>query len=49
MESGVIEVYSAKHARQAYKNMKPFPRTNEIIQTIQLIDNTALTLDGSKR
>lgn len=48
-ENGVVQVYSTKHARETYKNMTHFPRTNELIRTVQLIENTAVTLDGSKR
>ncbi len=49
MENGVIQAYFAKHARDAYKKMPSFPRTNEVVQTIQLLSQTAVTLDDSKR
>ena len=48
MENGVIQAYFAKHAREANKNMPSFPRTNEVIRTVQLLEKTAVTLDGSK-
>ncbi len=49
MANGVIQAYYAKHAREAYKKMPSFPRTNEVIRTVQLLEKTAVTLDGSKR
>ncbi|CAM4823526.1 unnamed protein product [Rotaria magnacalcarata] len=49
MENGVIQAYFAKQAREAYKSMPSFPRTNEVIRTVQLLQKTAITLDGSKR
>ncbi|CAF4640102.1 unnamed protein product [Rotaria socialis] len=49
MENGVIQAYFAKQARDAYKSMPSFPRTNEVIRTVQLFQKTAITLDGSKR
>ena len=49
LENGVIQTYFAKHARRANKNMSSFPRTNEVIRTVQLLEKTAVTLDRSKR
>ncbi|CAF2768723.1 unnamed protein product [Rotaria sp. Silwood2] len=49
MENGVIQAYYAAQAREAFKNMPSFPRTNEVIRTVQLLEGTAVTLDGSKR
>ena len=49
MENGVIQAYFARHAREAYKKMPTFPRTNEVIRTVQLLEKIAVTLDGSKR
>jgi hypothetical protein len=49
MENGGIQAYFAKQARKAYKNIPSFPRTNEVIRTVQLFAQTAVTLDDSKR
>jgi hypothetical protein len=49
MENGVVQAYFATQAREAYKNMPSFPRTNEVTRNIQLLEKTAVTLDGSKR
>jgi hypothetical protein len=49
MENGVIQAYFARHAREAYKKVPAFPRTNEVIRTIQLLEKAAITLDDSKR
>ncbi|CAF4495266.1 unnamed protein product, partial [Rotaria sp. Silwood2] len=49
MENGVIQAYYATQTREASTNMPSFPRTNEVIRTVQLLEKTAVTLDGSKR
>ncbi|CAF3556883.1 unnamed protein product [Rotaria sp. Silwood1] len=49
MENGVIQAYYGTQARKAFKNMPSFPRTNEVIRIVQLLEKTAVTLDGSRR
>ncbi|CAF3919171.1 unnamed protein product, partial [Adineta steineri] len=49
MENGAIQAYFGSHARKAYKSMPFFPRTNQVIRTVQLLEKTAVTLDDSKR
>ncbi|CAF4119197.1 unnamed protein product [Adineta steineri] len=49
MENGAIHAYFASHARKAYKSMPFFPRTNQVIRTVQLLEKTAVTLDDLKR
>ncbi|CAF3962519.1 unnamed protein product [Rotaria sordida] len=49
MENGVIHAYHAGQARRAYKKMPPFPRTNEPIDTVELFNRIAVTLDRDKR
>ncbi|CAF4915744.1 unnamed protein product [Rotaria sp. Silwood1] len=49
LENGVFQVYYASHAREAFKNMPSFPRTNEVIRTVQLLNKTAITLDSTQR
>ncbi|CAF1345159.1 unnamed protein product [Rotaria magnacalcarata] len=49
MENGVIQAYHATQASEAYKTMPAFPRTNEVIRSVQLLNKTVITLDSSKR
>ncbi|CAF1234877.1 unnamed protein product [Adineta steineri] len=49
LQNGTIHLYNGKHTRDTMKTIAPFPRTNESIQTIQLLNATAITLDISKR
>ena len=49
MENGVINAYHGLAAREAFKNIPPFPRTTQLIGTIQLSQTKAVTLDQSKQ
>jgi hypothetical protein len=49
MQNGVIYAYHSFAARQAFKKIPPFPRTTELIGTIQLSQTKAITLDVSKQ
>ncbi|UJR34569.1 hypothetical protein I4U23_027345 [Adineta vaga] len=49
LQNGSIHVYNAKNARDTLKTTPSFPRTNQSIQTIQLFNGKAITLDKSKR
>lgn len=49
MENGVIYAYHSFAAREAFKKTPPFPRTAEIIGTVQLSKTKAITLDKSKQ
>ncbi|CAF2934398.1 unnamed protein product [Rotaria sp. Silwood2] len=49
MENGVIHAYHAGQARRAYKKMAAFPRTIEPIDTVELFNTIAVTLDTNKR
>jgi len=49
MQNGVINAYHSFAAREAFKKIPPFPRTTELIDTIQLSGIKAITLDKSKR
>ncbi|CAF4093250.1 unnamed protein product, partial [Adineta steineri] len=49
LQNGAIHIYNAKHTRETMKTIAPFPRTNESIQSIQLLNAIAITLDISKR
>jgi hypothetical protein len=49
MENGVINAYHSFAARDAFKKIPPFPRTTELIDTIQLSGTKAVTLDISKQ
>jgi len=48
MENGVINAYHSFAAREALKKIPPFPRTTEVIGTIQLSKTKAITLDKAK-
>ncbi|CAF4779948.1 unnamed protein product [Rotaria sp. Silwood2] len=49
MENGVIHAYHAGQARRAYKKIPTFPRTIEPIDTAELFNTIAVTLDTNKR
>lgn len=49
MENGTINAYHSVTAREAFKKIPPFPRTNELIGTIQLSKTKAVTLDIEKQ
>lgn len=49
MENGAINAYHSSTARKAFKKTPPFPRTTELIGTIQLSRTKAVTLDKSKQ
>jgi hypothetical protein len=49
MENGVINAYHSFAAREAFKKIPPFPRTTGLINTIQLSQTKAITLDKSKQ
>jgi hypothetical protein len=49
MQNGVINAYHSAAARDAFKKIPPFPRTTELIGTIQLSQTKAVTLDQSKQ
>jgi hypothetical protein len=49
MQNGVINAYHSFAAREAFKKIPPFPRTTELIDTIQLSGIKAITLDMSKK
>ncbi|CAF3243596.1 unnamed protein product [Rotaria sp. Silwood2] len=49
MDNGVIHMYQTAQIREAYEIMPPFPRTNNIIETMKLYDTIAVTLDSQRR
>ena len=49
MQNGVIYAYHSLAAREAFKKIPPFPRTTELIDTIQLSGTKAVTLDLAKQ
>lgn len=49
MQNGTINAYHGLQAREAFKKIRPFPRTTELIGTIQLSQTKAVTLDISKQ
>ncbi|CAF4090255.1 unnamed protein product [Adineta steineri] len=49
MENGAINAYNSQVAREAFKKIPPFPRTTELINTIQLSGKHAVTLSVSKQ
>jgi hypothetical protein len=49
MQNGVISAYHSFVARDAFKKVPPFPRSTELIGTIQLSPTKAVTLDVSKQ
>ena len=49
MANGAINAYHSILAREAFKKIRPFPRTNELIGTIQLSKSKAVTLDIFKQ
>jgi hypothetical protein len=49
MQNGTINAYHSFAAREAFKKIPPFPRTREVISTIQLSQTKAVTLDTSKQ
>ncbi|UJR24207.1 hypothetical protein I4U23_027173 [Adineta vaga] len=49
MENGAIHMYETAQIRKAYKQMPPFARTNNIIETVELYNEIAITLDNQRR
>ena len=49
LENGAINAYHSFVAKDAAKKIPPFPRTTEVIHSLQLYGKTAVTLDKSKR
>ncbi|CAF0992020.1 unnamed protein product [Adineta ricciae] len=49
LENGAINAYHSFAAKDAAKKIPPFPRTTEVIHSLQLYGKIAVTLDKSKR
>ncbi|CAF1447420.1 unnamed protein product [Adineta ricciae] len=49
MENGAIHMYETEQIRKAYKEMLPFLRTNNVIETVELYNDIAITLDNQRR
>ena len=49
LENGMMQAYSTKQAREALAKVPAFPRVNQKIQALELLQGTAVTLDTSRR
>ncbi|CAF4296822.1 unnamed protein product, partial [Adineta steineri] len=49
LANGAIHIYQTEQLHEAYKAVPSFPRTKNVIGTVQLHNNIAVTLDNERR